>query len=73
MINFDVNRLKDELEKCLDADGDLVLVIACTKCHAQYELNPESVAMAIGMGIQFIEYVRFVQSSKCRVCEDRQK
>jgi len=67
MFAFDKFKVLEEVEKGL-GDGDLTLIILCSKCHAKYELNPESVVMAIGLNTPFIEYLRFVQSSKCRVC-----
>ena len=58
-----------ELKKGLGEGGDLVLILACTKCPAQFELNNQSVALAIGMEVSFIEYVRSIQSiSRCSVC-----
>ena len=57
----------EELDPGL-GDGPLTLGIFCTKCHAQFELNRESAAMAILMKTSFIEYVRYVQSSPCSKC-----
>lgn len=57
-----------EIEKGL-GDGPLTLFIACTKCQAQFELNGESIAWAIMLNTPVIEYIRWVQSSKCQACE----
>ncbi len=58
----------EDLEKGL-GDGPLTLGIFCTKCDAQFELNHESCAMAMITNCTFMQYVRYVQSSPCRVCE----
>ncbi len=58
----------DEIEKGLGNGGDLVLIISCTKCDAQFELNSQAVALAIATEAKVIEYIRFVQSSKCPSC-----
>lgn len=63
----------DELEKGLGKDGDLVLIIACTKCDAQFELNSQAVALAIATEAKVIEYIRYVQSSKCPSCNKDKK
>lgn len=68
MIEFEPNQILEELDKGIEKDGDLTLIIACTKCDAQFELNKGSVLMAIGTKATFIEYLRWVQSSKCPNC-----
>jgi len=60
--------IRDELEKGFGEDGDLVLGIFCRKCDAQFEIGKEGAAMAFLTEITFIEYVRWVQSSKCPEC-----
>jgi len=65
-INFEF--LEEELEKGLGEGGDLILEIACHKCDAVFELSKESVAMALATQCTFVEYLRFVQSSKCPKC-----
>jgi hypothetical protein len=68
MIDFNSERILEAVNEGLGEDGDLCLIIACRKCDAMFELNNQSVTMAIGMNIPFIEYIRFVQNSKCPVC-----
>ena len=50
-------------------NGPLTVGIFCTKCNAQFELNKESVAMAVMLNTPFIEYLRWIQSSKCIACD----
>lgn len=61
---------EEQLEELhgLKSDGDLCLVIACRKCNAMFELNHQAVAMAWITGASFMEYVSYVQSSKCSEC-----
>lgn len=47
---------------------DLCLGIYCTKCNAQYELPKDSLALAVMTKISFWEYVKYIQSLKCQVC-----
>lgn len=49
-------------------DGPLTLQIVCTKCGAVFELGKEGVGMAFITGCGFLEYLKFVQTSKCTVC-----
>lgn len=70
MLVFDKFKVLEEVEKGL-GDGDLTLIIICSKCHTQYELNPESVVMAIGLNTPFIEYLRLIQCSKCPNCNKK--
>ena len=67
MFDFKELRILEEIEKGL-GDGDLTLIISCSKCGENFELNRESVVMAIGLDTSFIDYLRWVQSSKCSVC-----
>lgn len=60
-------KIVEELDKGL-GNGPLVLGIFCSKCNAQFELGRDGAAMAILMNTPFIEYVRWVQSSKCTAC-----
>lgn len=66
--NIDAELIIDELEKGL-GEGPLTLLIHCTKCQTQFDLNKEAVAMATLMNASFIEYLRYVQSSKCTACQ----
>lgn len=68
MNDFERSRVIEEIEKDDWGNGDLCLFIGCTKCDAQFELNNMAVTIAIGMNIPFIEYVKYVQNSKCPVC-----
>ncbi len=47
-------------------------MVACTKCTAVYDLSHISVAMAIGTGTSFIEYLRWIQNSKCPSCKHKE-
>ena len=58
----------EELKKGLGNEGDLCLLIGCHKCGANFELNNQAVAMAILMETPLLEYIRFVQDSKCPKC-----
>lgn len=60
-------KLIEELDRGL-GNGPLTLGIYCTKCNAQFELNQEGVAMALLTKATFLEYLRFVQNSRCRAC-----
>ncbi len=62
-----VHGLKDKLEGGL-GEGPLTLAIVCTLCEAEFEINKESFALAFLTGASFVEYVKFVQSSKCPKC-----
>jgi hypothetical protein len=69
---FDSNLVIEETKKGL-GEGPLCLIIACTKCDTQFELEKQSVVIAIGMKTPFIEYLRWIQTSKCRACEENKK
>lgn len=56
-----------DIEKGL-GDGPLTLGIFCTKCNAQFELAVEGAAWATITKASFIDYLRYVQSSKCPNC-----
>jgi len=74
MDKFDKNFVLDEIEKGFDKeDGDLTLIVACTKCPATFELSKASVVMAIGTKTSFIEYLRWIQGSKCSACKGEKK
>lgn len=64
---FDTSLVEKELSKGL-GDGPLTLEVVCTKCDARFELNKESVAMAILTNTSFIEYLRWVQNGSCHLC-----
>ncbi len=70
MNNFRSENLLEELDKGL-GEGPLTLQIFCCDCNEQYKLNKESVALAFATKATFADYVRFVQSSKCRGCEEK--
>lgn len=58
----DVNNIQEIIDEKEDFfDGDLCLMIACTKCDAQYELNKEAVAWSVLGNATFWDFVRFVQ------------
>lgn len=50
------------------SDGDLILVITCRKCDAMFEINAQSIAIAMMTNASIWEYIKYVQHSKCRVC-----
>ena len=66
------DNMQESLEKQLKilGDGPLTLIICCCKCNAHYELNKAPVAIAIAMNISFIEYLKYVQNSSCKNCEN---
>lgn len=55
------------------SDGDLMMAIICTKCEAMYELNPDSIAVALMTNATIWDYIEYVQHSKCRVCEENDR
>ena len=64
---------QEEIEKDL-GEGPLTLGIFCTRCNSQFELNKKAVAMAVLLRTSFIEFLRYVQSSRCRNCaSDKQE
>jgi len=64
--------LKLALEK-EDWKGNLCLGIFCRDCDAQFELNHESIAMAILTDADIWDYVRYVQNSRCTICFPKDK
>lgn len=56
-----------ELEKGF-GEGPLTLIVTCTKCDSNFELNKETVVLAMVMETTFIDYLRWIQSSKCSSC-----
>ena len=60
----------EELEKGL-GEGPLTLEIVCTECNTHFELNRESVALATIAGTSFIEYLKYIQNSVCRKCNNK--
>ena len=72
LYDFSEENLMEELDKGL-GNGPLTLEIVCCDCNTHFELNKESVAMAFAMKTTFVEYVRYIQSSKCRVCEENKE
>ncbi len=69
MNTFDSNLVIEETKRGL-GEGPLTLIISCTKCQSKFDLEKQSVVIAIGTKTAFIEYLRWIQSSKCRVCEE---
>lgn len=70
------NRDRNEIcENVLDLgkEGDLTLIIACTKCGAMFEVNKQMLALAFITKSSFIEVLRYVQNSKCKVCNQDAK
>lgn len=65
---MEIQIVLQEMESGEFSKGNLCLIIACTKCMNQFELNNESVVMAIAMKTSFIEYLKYVQNSKCPKC-----
>lgn len=49
-------------------DGPLTLFIGCTECESLFELSKDSVAMAFICSASLIDYIKYVQTSKCKVC-----
>lgn len=50
--------------------GPLTLTITCCNCNALFEINRESIVMAIVMKTPFIEFFKFVQNGNCSNCGD---
>jgi hypothetical protein len=71
MNEIDPMRIITELEKGF-GEGDLTLIVTCTKCDANFSLNNQSVAMSIMNNTSFIEYLRWVQSCACVVCKEKE-
>lgn len=69
-LYIDPENFIEELDKGL-GDGPLTLGIFCTKCNAQYELGREGAAMAMITNCSFAEYLRWVQSSSCIKCGNK--
>ena len=61
-------KIKSEIDKLKDCKGDLVLLIGCTKCDSFFELNKEAIALAVITHTSLIDYIQFVQNSKCSLC-----
>ena len=72
MKKFNENIVLEETEKDF-GNGDLTLIVACTKCPANFELSKQSVVMAIGTQTSFIEYLRWIQGSRCSICNGEKK
>lgn len=58
----------DAIENGLGTDGDLVLVIYCRKCNAQFEIGRSGITMAILMKTKVLDYIRVIQNCKCPKC-----
>jgi hypothetical protein len=73
---MEMDNLEENLIKELDlglGDGPLTLEMVCCDCNTHFELSKESVAIAFMMRATFADYVRYIQSSKCRVCEEKRE
>jgi hypothetical protein len=66
-VVIDLKIFSEELDKGF-GEGPLTIGIFCTKCNAQFELNHQAVTMAMATNTSFLEYLRYVQSSKCPAC-----
>ena len=65
-MNQLIEMINDEKEDF--SDGDLILIIACIKCHEKFEINPLSISMAMMTNASIWDYIKYVQHSKCSVC-----
>lgn len=72
MINFDRSRIIKLLEEKELGEGPLMLIIHCTKCKNSFQLNNESIVMAIGLNTTFIDYLKWVQNCKCIECDKKE-
>jgi len=63
----DTKEIICELDKGI-GKGPLTLFIGCCECNAQFELNKDVVAVALMTNTSLIEFIRYVQSSKCSHC-----
>lgn len=70
MNNFSAENLLEELDQGL-GNGPLTLEIVCRDCNSHFELSKESISMAFAMKTTFADYVRYVQSSKCGICDEK--
>jgi len=66
-------RVLDVLNKGDFGDGDLTLIIACTKCDANFEINREAITVAIMGNTTFIDFMIAVQHEKCSECNNYEK
>ncbi len=64
----DILDLMDDDKKEDFTQGDLVLIICCRKCDAQFELNPDAIAVALMTNATVWDYIKSVQLGKCREC-----
>jgi len=51
--------------------GNLELVIQCRDCAALFQLNPESIAMAMIIQASIWDYYKYVASSHCTKCKEK--
>lgn len=70
-MEIDEERIIREMSEDF-GDGDLILMIGCRKCDANFELSKESVALALMMNTSLIEYIKYVQHSTCPKCREKQ-
>lgn len=66
--NWPMEKKRDLTEIPELGKGPLTLGIFCTKCNAQFELGKEGAAMAVLSDCSFLEYLKWVQSSRCDSC-----
>jgi hypothetical protein len=66
-IEIHPEKIIDVIEEGL-GKGPLTIGIYCTKCNSQFELNKESVAMAVMFETTFIQYLKWIQQSECKKC-----
>ena len=66
--DINVQNVIDEFMSSDLGNGPLCLNIGCAECNAEFELNHDAVTWAIITKASFIEFVRFVQHSRCPKC-----
>lgn len=57
-----------KVESLGDCDGDLCLLIGCTKCPATFEINAQAIIIAELTHASVLDYILYIQNSKCKVC-----
>ncbi len=69
--DIDFNRVSQELQKDDWGKGPLTLVIVCCDCDSQFEINREAITFSIATNATFLDFMKYVQNGKCRVCEEK--
>jgi hypothetical protein len=64
-----INELEIKIESL--GKGPLTLVVGCNNCGSYFGLNNESVALAVITHITFLDYLRWIQSSVCPSCKQK--